>query len=712
MNRGLRQVTSALLATVVTAGLAAVVAAPAHAADGDVLVVQTVPPTEGARVSAEGNFAIADAKGVARLAVANWDRIDARFNVPETRVSEDRKVLIDRIVGAPSAGRSGNPVVVGLRTQRLVSWSFVDRGGQEVDPERITMLELRSNAGEIVQFEGEDLFRPHWLAAGRTQQTPKGLVNKEQYWNVTRVVVDGAEVVNSSQQVFFPEQSQDWQISLLFYRVAVVGRDLLFGGLAGKGVELVMPDGELVREEFDREGVVVFPSLPRGSYDVRVYGAGASFARPMSISRDQEVDIEVITGLDISLVVATLLMIAISLLVIGRRHRLPKLRRSNRGESVAVAIAILVAAAAAVVVPSAPARAAEGDEPAYAYFYIWYQPTSWLRAKSDYPLLGRYSSDDQIVMDRQVEMAQRAGLDGFIVSWKHTDTLDGRLQQLVRIAEQSDFELAVVYQGLDFERNPLSVKTISEDLTWFADQYATSPAFARFEKPVVAITGTELFSVEELREIRAAVGDRLSVLATAKSVQDYRRVAEVVDGDAYYWSSANPGPGWYTNRLVGLGDAVHADDDGLWFAPAAPGFDARLIGGTQVIERKDGETLEASVTAARASEPDVLALISWNEYSENSHLEPSEVGGTESLKTVSELLGGEVWLPPGTGLPTEERREFGLTGWGALTTLLLLFAALNLVVILLRPSGRRASKLDPGTPSHRADDPTTTGAVQ
>ena len=36
--------------------------------------------------------------------------------------------------------------------------------------------------------------------------------------------------------------------------------------------------------------------------------------------------------------------------------------------------------------------------PLLAYYYIWFDPGSWNRAKVDYPLLGRYSSDDKKVM--------------------------------------------------------------------------------------------------------------------------------------------------------------------------------------------------------------------------------------------------------------------------------------------------------------------------
>ena len=82
----------------------------------------------------------------------------------------------------------------------------------------------------------------------------------------------------------------------------------------------------------------------------------------------------------------------------------------------------------------APARrravAAAADPPVYAYYYIWFNASSWNRAKQDYPLLGRYSSDEQRVMRQQIRWARAAGIDGWIVSWKDTPVLTARLTAL------------------------------------------------------------------------------------------------------------------------------------------------------------------------------------------------------------------------------------------------------------------------------------------
>ena len=73
------------------------------------------------------------------------------------------------------------------------------------------------------------------------------------------------------------------------------------------------------------------------------------------------------------------------------------------------------------------------------------------------------------------------------------------------------------------------------------------------------------------------------VLATEKSPDGYERVARYVDGNAYYWSSVDPQEhGGYEERLDAMASSVH-ESGGLWIAPFAPGFDARLVGGTKEV---------------------------------------------------------------------------------------------------------------------------------
>ena len=275
--------------------------------------------------------------------------------------------------------------------------------------------------------------------------------------------------------------------------------------------------------------------------------------------------------------------------------------------------------------------------PVLAYYYIWFDGTSWDRAKTDYPQLGTYSSDDRAVMRQHIQWAKDAGIDGFIVSWKSTNVLNRRLEQLIDVAEEEDFKLAVIYQGLDFNRDPLPVDRISSDLDVFIKRFSGRKAFTLFTKPVVILSGTWKFSPEEVIKMTQDRRKDLLLLASERNLEGYERLADLVDGNAYYWSSVNPEtyPG-YQEKLVGMSAAVH-QRGGLWIAPAAPGFDARLVGGTSVVERKDGDTFRMQINIALASSADALGIISWNEFSENSHIEPSEMYGTRYLDLLEEI---------------------------------------------------------------------------
>ena len=284
----------------------------------------------------------------------------------------------------------------------------------------------------------------------------------------------------------------------------------------------------------------------------------------------------------------------------------------------------------------APSPAAASDPiPTLAYYYIWFDSNSWDRAKTDWPTLGRYTSDYRAVMRKHIQWAKAAGIDGFIVSWKSTDVLDRRLTQLADLAEEENFKLAIIYQGLNFDRDPLPVQKISDDLDYFIQEFAARKAFSLFPKPLIIWSGTWQFSAQDIEWVTQKHRDSLLILASEKNVAGYQRVAGFVDGNAYYWSSVNPEtyPN-YQGKLQDMADAIH-QHGGLWIAPAAPGFDAHLIGGTSLVERKNGDTLRTEINTAMASSPDALGIISWNEFSENSQIEPSEAYGTTYLDVLS-----------------------------------------------------------------------------
>jgi hypothetical protein len=371
--------------------------------------------------------------------------------------------------------------------------------------------------------------------------------------------------------------------------------------------------------------------------------------------------------------------------VVTERRRIPSLT----ARAAAVAATAVLATCAAPAPASAPARA-ESAVPVYAYYYIWFNPSSWRRAKIDKPLLGGYSSDDTSVMRRHVAWAKSAGIDGFLVSWKHTNLLDRRLEKLIAVADEEHFKLGIVYEGLDFHRNPLPVDRVAADLKIFQQRYASDRAFTSGgRKPRVIWTGTWRFSSADVAWVTRQLRPHIEVLASEKNVKGYERVAPSVDGDAYYWSSVNPQtfPG-YPQKLAAMGSAVHAHG-GTWIAPVAPGFDARRLGGSRSVDRRGGATLRTEWNAAIASAPDNVGLISWNEFSENSQVEPSRNFGYSALHALADIRGTKLDVGAAIDSSTPSARGSG-TGVQLIGLLAAMFV--GALVLVRRRDRERASR--------------------
>ncbi|HEY5199611.1 MAG TPA: endo-1,3-alpha-glucanase family glycosylhydrolase [Acidothermaceae bacterium] len=343
----------------------------------------------------------------------------------------------------------------------------------------------------------------------------------------------------------------------------------------------------------------------------------------------------------------------------------------------------------------AVAASASTPIPVYAYFYQWFSAASWNRAKVDYPLAGRYSSDDPNVLATQINQAKGAGIDGFLTSWKNTATLDRRLDLLINTAKGQNFDLGVVYEALDFSRNPVPVATVQQDMVYLVDRWGSALTSRYYGRPVIIWTGTDQYSVADVSAVKAALGNRAYLLAASRSVAGYERVAGIVDGEAYYWSSADPKSASATVKLAALSAAVHAHH-GLWFAPAASGYDGRDLGGSRVVGRSDGQTLTQSLDNAYGSSPDAIAVISWNEWSENTYIEPGEQYGDRELAVLKDdLLSRGHGIPAGIGVDSSGGSSSSTwTGARAVVALgsLTIAAVIGFAVVARRRARRRRGR--------------------
>ncbi len=118
------------------------------------------------------------------------------------------------------------------------------------------------------------------------------------------------------------------------------------------------------------------------------------------------------------------------------------------------------------------------------------------------------------------------------------------------------------------------------------------------------------------------------------------------------------------------------------------------------MERQDGATLRQEWASATASSPDALGLISWNEFTEGTYVEPSREYGDTALRTVAALTGargpqGELDSSSPAGTSSSGPWRAGLIG--GLLVLLVLFAVVRSVRV---PRSAPALPVEPqaGTP--------------
>lgn len=307
---------------------------------GPELVIETVPPIPGYKFELGSTEFKTDDAGIARISPESVS-VTQSLRAVESSVPVLRKRAIfsrwccgigdvdryqlslqgeSRVMRKLLAGE-GVHVIAGFSVEYLVNLEFVDLTGRPVDPERISSVALTSSIGEKLTIAPHDNV---WLLGTRVQQASGTFFVKDVRYSIQEVLVDGANVVNRSQQRFLPSEGTSWQIELLFYSASFTVRDALFRFPIGSSISLEFPDGHKEQASLSDNASVRFPSLARGEYQITVHGQGISFQRPVRLSRDQQIELVFISYLDIVVVGVVALAAIASLVLLGR----PGLRRT------------------------------------------------------------------------------------------------------------------------------------------------------------------------------------------------------------------------------------------------------------------------------------------------------------------------------------------------------------------------------------------------
>jgi hypothetical protein len=179
---------------------------------------------------------------------------------------------------------------------------------------------------------------------------------------------------------------------------------------------------------------------------------------------------------------------------------------------------------------------------------------------------------------------------------------------------------------------------VTADLLYFASRYGMDAAFRNgySTKPIVMWLNSRKYSANTVKAVSEAVRPYVYLLGD-ETATSWPRDSQYLDGTSYYWSTQDP----WNNARAGsavsqLAVQVHADGK-RWFAPFIAGYNKQLMGGT-CVERRGTQTLSELWRVNGASNPDGWFGISWNEFVENTYLEPSKRYGSTYLDALAALI--------------------------------------------------------------------------
>jgi len=295
--------------------------------------IQTVPPIAGVTFQIAGGLYVSGPDGSLSIPVNQpgqyrLEVLTDLFHDPVRRIKFGRWLIDSYLPYIDINVPTTSVIQAGLDVYYQVGETFVDLDGNPVDPQRITQFTIRSAQGDNFVLQNGD---PTWIPASRVAHWASGLEPTPLLYSVISVIVDGSNVVNQSQQQFYAQPNDIWQISLLLYSLKISGQDGIFGTAIGRSVNLTYPNGQVKNYLLDRDGTVEIPSLARGNYSVQLIGAaGIGTQMPIALSRNQSATIKVVTDADLALVALLGLFLALGLLIFGRRQAILSLLKKGQ----------------------------------------------------------------------------------------------------------------------------------------------------------------------------------------------------------------------------------------------------------------------------------------------------------------------------------------------------------------------------------------------
>lgn len=287
------------------------------------------------------------------------------------------------------------------------------------------------------------------------------------------------------------------------------------------------------------------------------------------------------------------------------------------------------------------AEPAQAQEPrqVWAFYFGWWTGESWGDGRLTDRPANLYDSRDGGAVGRHIDEARSAGIDAFIMSWYGPGNLTGDVfNSLLDQASARGFRAGAAVDMNDGAFNA-TVGDVTNTLNYLINDRANHPAYLRYNgKPVIYFWNQGRFTVAEWQSIR-------------NQLDPNRNTIWVMEGTSTGYLSAFDGlylfnTAWASNPASTAAQWMRRtmSAGGTFYTPTVlPGWDESALAAgrpnpTSPRARNNGQFLTTSWNGAVSSGANVVLIVSWNEYFENSHIEPSQVYGSQALDVLRPLV--------------------------------------------------------------------------
>ena len=281
---------------------------------------------------------------------------------------------------------------------------------------------------------------------------------------------------------------------------------------------------------------------------------------------------------------------------------------------------------------------------------------------TDMPQMGHYCSSRRVTIEQHLDMMQKTGLD-FAILNLHIDNYGlnrselATIENIFNLAEKLRSPLSFAVQICVYDATKSYLLQALEVLRKIC---INRPNYLRFDaKPVLFVFWTGAFDGQRswLKLLQDKTEDYLRIACSLRTY-DRRNEANRTFGLFHSWCLYSPLEIADSSKWTTLWKQAYRNGSGTDAGPkvitVSPGYDDtslqtpdRKRNPYRLIDREDGATYGKMIDFALSLDtpPDMVVVSTFNEFHENTHIEPSEKLGRKYLDMTREFIaaGRKTW---------------------------------------------------------------------